>query len=62
MHEQEQYECFGVPPHVCVETEGWSAPRPAGWSRRNWVLREAALLGAEAIPSSPLAEDGPGAA
>ena len=26
-------------------------PAPAGWTRRNWVYREAAILGAEAMPS-----------
>jgi hypothetical protein len=55
MHEQEQYECFGVPSHVRIGEDGTPRPRLVGSTRRNWVFREAALLGAEAIPSPPLA-------
>jgi len=55
MDEQEQFECFGVPPHVRVEADGSAARVPPGWGRRDWLLREAALLGAEAMPSPPLA-------
>ena len=53
--EQEQFECFGVPPHVHVESDGSAMPQPPGWGRRNWVLLEWALLGAEATPSPPMA-------
>jgi hypothetical protein len=52
---QESFECFGVPQHVSVDADA-SIPRsPPGWNRRNWLLIEASLLGAEAIPSPPLA-------
>ena len=55
MNEQEQYECFAVPAHVWAhvwtEQDAISGPRPQGWTRRNWVYRAAASLGAEAIPS-----------
>lgn len=54
MHELEKYECFGVPSHVWVEDDGHRRPVFTGSTRRNWLLREAALLGAEAIPSPPL--------
>ena len=49
--EQEQYECFGVPLHVHVESDGSAAPLLPGWGRRDWLLREAAHLGMEAMPS-----------
>jgi hypothetical protein len=51
---QESWECFDVPSIVCVEADGAPAPTPPGWGRRDGVMREAALLGAEAIPSPPL--------
>ena len=54
MHEQEQYECFGVPSHVRVGDEGIPRPQFIGSTRRHWVFREAALLGPEAIPSPHL--------
>ena len=54
MHEQEQYECFGVPSHVWVGGDGNPKPRFTGSTRRHWVFREAAILGAEAMPSPPL--------
>jgi hypothetical protein len=54
MHEQEQYECLGVPSHGWVGEDGTPRPQFAGSTRRHWVHREAALLGAEAIPSPPL--------
>jgi hypothetical protein len=54
MTEQENYECFAIPSHVWLDAEGAIAPEPAGWSRRNWVYREVAHLGAEAIPSPQL--------
>lgn len=53
-HEQQQYECFDIPAHVWVECDGTAAPTPAGWGRRNWVLREVADLGPEAMPSPPI--------
>jgi hypothetical protein len=52
--ELERFECFGVPQHVHVEGDGSAAPVPPGWGRRDWLLREAALLGAEAMPSPPM--------
>ena len=55
MDEQENFECFAIPPHVWIEADGTIAQEPAGWSRRSWVYREAAFhLGAEAMPSPPL--------
>ena len=51
MTEQEKYECFGIPAHVWIDSDGPVVPKPAGWSRRSWVYREAAMLGAEAVPS-----------
>jgi hypothetical protein len=53
--EQEQFECFGIPAHVHVESDGSAARLPPGWGRRNWVLLESPLLGAEAMPSPPMA-------
>ncbi|HSN20482.1 MAG TPA: hypothetical protein VLS49_07390 [Usitatibacter sp.] len=52
---QAPFECFGLPPHVSVEADGSIAPTPPGWNRRNWLLHDAALLGAEALPAPPLA-------
>lgn len=56
VHEQEQFECFGLPRHVQVECDGSIAPVPPGWGRRDWFLRETTLvqLGAEAEPSPPM--------
>jgi len=54
MEEQEQFECFGVPHHVHVEDDGSAARVPPGWGRRDWLLREAVALGAEAMPSPPM--------
>ena len=51
MKELEKYECFAIPAHVWTEQDAICAPQPAGWTRRNWVYRAAATLGAEAIPS-----------
>ena len=51
MTEQEKYECFGIPAHVWIDDAGPALPKPAGWWRRSWVHREAAVLGAEAPPS-----------
>jgi len=36
---------------VWTEQDAISDPQPQGWTRRNWVYRAAATLGAEAIPS-----------
>ena len=52
---QESFECFGVPVHVSVESDGSVAPMPPGWNRRAWFLHEGTLLGVEAQPSSPIA-------
>lgn len=57
MDELQNYECFGVPPHVWVNEEGIPRPQFTGSTRRNWVFREAAFLGAEAMPSPPLEDD-----
>jgi len=54
MHEQEQYECFGVPSHVWVGDGAIPKAPFAGSARRPWVPSEAAILGAEAMPSPPL--------
>jgi hypothetical protein len=51
MSELDKYECFGVPAHVWVNEEGIPKPEFTGSTRRNWVFREVALLGAEAMPS-----------
>ena len=58
--EQEQYECFAIPTHVLAE-DAASEPAPAvpGSNRRDWVMRELALLGAEAIPSALYDDDPP---
>ena len=51
MSEQEKYECHAIPAHVWTEQDSIAQQQPAGWSRRNWVYRDGAILGAEAIPS-----------
>jgi hypothetical protein len=51
MTEQEKFECFGIPAHVWVESFDMPLRKPVGWFRRNWVYREVAMLGAEALPS-----------
>lgn len=51
MNEQEEYECFAIPAHVWTEQDAIVELQPAGWSRRNWVYRDAATLGVEATPS-----------
>jgi len=56
MHELEKYECFGVPAHVWVEDDVIVVAASSGASRRNWVHREAAMLGIEATPSPALPE------
>lgn len=52
--EQEQYECFDIPAYVTADAESATLQRPPGWGRRNWILREVALLGIEATPSPPV--------
>jgi hypothetical protein len=54
VREQEQFECFGIPLHVHAGDDGSAMPMPLGWGRRNWVLLESPLLGAEAMPSPPM--------
>jgi hypothetical protein len=51
MNELDQYECFAIPAHVWSEQDAIVRQQPQGWTRRNWVYREAAALGAEATPS-----------
>lgn len=52
---QESFECFGIPPASRADPAISSAPMPPGWNRRGWFLHEGALLGVEALPSSPVA-------
>jgi hypothetical protein len=59
MDELEKYECFGVPAHVWVEDDVIVVATSSGATRRNWVLREAAMLGMEALPSPALPELAP---
>ena len=58
---EEEYECFGIPASVFVADE--EQPSPAaplpGATRRNWVTREMALLGVEALPSTLFDADAP---
>lgn len=56
MDELEKYECFSVPAHVWIDDDSVVMPATSGATRRNWVYREAAMLGMEAIPSPALAE------
>ena len=56
MDELEKYECFSVPAHVWMDENAAVMPATSGTTRRNWVYREAAMLGMEAIPSPALAE------
>lgn len=56
MDELEKYECFGVPAHVWIDDDSVAATPVSGATRRNWVHREAAMLGIEAIPSPALPE------
>ncbi|HXS53672.1 MAG TPA: hypothetical protein VN782_14155 [Usitatibacter sp.] len=52
---QEPFECFGIPLATSREAELAPTPVPPGWNRRSWFLHEGALLGIEALPSSPVA-------
>ena len=55
MNEQEQYECFAIPAHVWTDQDIIrEQATPSGWTRRNWVYRDAATLGAEAMPAPPV--------
>ena len=56
MDELDKYECFGVPAHVWFDDNAVALAPASGLTRRNWVYREAAMLGIEAIPSPLLAE------
>lgn len=56
MDELEKYECFGVPAHVWIQDDVPVIAAASGTLRRNWVYREAAMLGAEATPSPALPE------
>lgn len=50
----EEYECCGIPASVYLPVEEEpvvEAPLP-GATRRQWVTREMALLGIEALPST----------
>ena len=51
-NEQEPYECCGIPAHVMEVPPAIAAAkeRLPGEGRRNWVYREIAMLGVEAIP------------
>jgi hypothetical protein len=49
-----EYDDFVVPPHVSTEDGGPMSTLP-GWSRRNWVHREASEL---AVGPSPEPDDG----
>jgi hypothetical protein len=56
MDELDRYECFGVPAHVWVDGDAVASTAVSGATRRNWVHREAAMLGMEAMPSPALGE------
>ena len=51
--EQEQFECFAIPPHVFVDGDAANdvTPPVLGLHRRDWLLRELDLLGPEATPA-----------
>ena len=52
---QQPFECFGIPLQENVEEDGSAVRVPPGWNRRSWFLPDPALLGVEALPSSPVA-------
>ena len=49
MNEPHEYDDFVVPSHVSLEDAGPMSTLP-GWSRRNWVLREASELIVQPLP------------
>jgi hypothetical protein len=57
--DQDQFECFAIPPHVFAEDEVTVPAAPSATTRRNWVLREMPFLGIEALPSSAFDADPP---
>jgi hypothetical protein len=56
MDELEKYECFGVPAHVWIRDDAPSVAPAGAAKQRNWIARESAMLGMEAIPSPALPE------
>jgi hypothetical protein len=56
MDELEKYECFGVPAHVRIPDDVVIVAPSGGSKQRNWIARESAMLGIEAVPSPALAE------
>ena len=52
MHEQEQYECFGIPSHVLIT--GDAIVPPVAGAKRHRLVHDGLLLGCEALPSPPL--------
>ena len=60
MDELEKYECFGIPTHVWIDDNAVVTAPASGVNRRNWVHREAAMLGVEATPSPTVFELLPG--
>lgn len=58
--DQDQFECFAIPPHVFAEDEVTPPLQPAETTtRRNWVRREMGFLGMEALPSALFDADTP---
>ncbi len=48
----EKEKCFAIPAHVWTAQDAIVEDQaPAGWTRRNWLYREAAVLDAEATPA-----------
>ena len=55
VHDQDPFECFGIPASTLQEPAMAAAPEPEasplpGSSRRDWVYREISQLGADAAP------------
>ncbi|HUL96425.1 MAG TPA: hypothetical protein VLT89_10460 [Usitatibacter sp.] len=50
LHEQDQFECFGVTAPMEAHTEVARVPPLPGTNRRSWVYREMAMLGPDAAP------------
>jgi hypothetical protein len=57
--DQDQFECFAIPSHVFAEDEVRLPLPPAETTPRNWVRREMAFLGMEALPSALFDADAP---